>query len=110
MRDPAASIRYLGFQALSTGGRRLNFSYTSADRAQQTISVDASNDLFSGPDQMAIQECAGICYETLKCLVASWVDTFPASIRLTFADVAQHRKPVKSAAKSWQRRTKDESV
>ena len=97
MRDPVASIRYLGFQALSNGGRRLNFSFTGPDRSLQTISVDASFDLFSGPDHMAIQECAGICYETLKVFVAGSVDTLPASIRLTLKDVAQHRKSNKSA-------------
>jgi hypothetical protein len=110
MRDPAASLRYLGFQALTNGGRRLNFSFTRPDKAQQTISVEASNDLFSGPDHMAIQECAGICYETLKRLVADWVDTFPASIRLTLADVTQHRKPGKTSARGWQRRTKVNSA
>ena len=99
MRDPASSIRYLGFQALSNGGRRLNFSVTGPDRSLQTISVEASCDLFSGPGQMAIQECAGICYETIKLVVARGVDTFPASIRLTLADVAQHRPAGKSAKK-----------
>jgi len=97
MRDPAASIRYLGFQALSNGGRLLNFSFAGPDRVLQTISVEASCDLFSGPGHMAIQECAGICYETLKLFVSGCVDPVPASIRLTLADVAQHRKPGKSA-------------
>ena len=95
MRDAAASLRYLGFQALSNGGRRLNFSFTRPDKTLHMISVDASQDLFSGPNHMAIQECAGICYETLKRLVIGWVDTFPASVRLTLADIAQHRKPGK---------------
>jgi hypothetical protein len=100
MRDSAASIRYLGFQALSNGGRRLNFSFTRPDKTQHMISVEASYDLFSGPNHMAIQECAGICYETLKRLVSGWVDTIPASVRLTIADIAQHRKPGKSAGRS----------
>jgi hypothetical protein len=99
MRDLSAGIRYLGFQALSNGGRRLNFSFTRPDRSLQMISVEASQELFSGPDRMAIQECAGICYETVKCHISGSVDSFPASIRLTLADIAQHRKPTKSAGK-----------
>jgi hypothetical protein len=99
MREPAASIRYLGFQALSNGGRRLDFSFTRPDRSLQTISVVASFDLLSGPGHIAIQECAGICYETLKRSAPGWVDKFPASIRLTLADVAQHRKPGKPGRK-----------
>jgi hypothetical protein len=95
MRDPSAGIRYLGFQALSSGGRRLNFSFMLPDKSVQMISVEAPQALFSGTDPMAIQECAGICYETLKCRVSSSTDTFPPSIRLTLADIAQHRKPRK---------------
>jgi hypothetical protein len=99
MRDLSASIRYLGFQALSNGGRRLNFSFTRPDRSVQMISVEAPHELFSGPGRMAIQECAGICYETVKCHVSGSADSFPPYIRLTLADIAQHRKPTKSASK-----------
>jgi hypothetical protein len=94
MRDPAASIRYVGFRALSNGGRRLDFTLARSDKSLQMVSVEAGRDLFSGPDHMAIQECAGICYETLKRRVAGDSDAFPATINLTSADVAQHRKPV----------------
>jgi hypothetical protein len=100
MKDPSASLRYLGFQSLSNGGRRLNFSFTRSDKTLQAISVDASRELFSGPDHMAIQECAGICYETLKSRVSGCGDTFPASVKLTLADIVQHRKPGKSAGRS----------
>jgi hypothetical protein len=92
MRDPAASIRYVGFHALSNGGRRLDFTFARADKSLQMVSVEASRDLFSGPGHMAIQECAGICYETLKCRVAGESEGFPHAIKLTPADVAQHRK------------------
>jgi hypothetical protein len=96
MRDISASVRYLGFQALSNGGRRLNFCFTRPDRSQQMISVEARQDLFSGPGRMAIQECASICYETLKSRVSSASEAFPRSIKLTADDIAQHRKPAKS--------------
>ena len=97
MKDPNPTVRYLGFQALPDGSRRFDFSFSRPDASLQMISVKAPFDLFSGPGHMAIQECAGICYETLKCLVVGCSGTFPASITLTSADVAQHRKPAKAA-------------
>jgi hypothetical protein len=59
------------------------------------ICIEAPHDLFSGPDRIAIQECASICYETLKSRVTISADSIPASIRLTLADIVQHRKPAK---------------
>ena len=95
MKDPQSTVRYLGFQALSDGSRRFDFSFSSPDRSLQMISVKAPYDLLSGPGHMAIQECAGICYETLKCRIVGWLGTVPPSISLTSADVAQHRKPAR---------------
>src|SRR5215470_16767456 len=99
MKDPKSTIRYLGFQALKDGSRRFDFSFSGTDASLTLISVEAPYDLFSGPNQFAIQECAGICYETLKCLVVGCSGPVPASISLTSADVAQHRKPAKIAGR-----------
>jgi hypothetical protein len=97
MKVSKASVRYLGFQALLNGSRRLDFSFAHPDRSVQTVSVEAACDLFSGPDHMAIQECVGICYETLKSRIAGCLDVFPESITLTPDDIARHRKPAKGA-------------
>ena len=98
MKEPKVNVRYLGFQALSDGSRRFDFSFSGSDADQHVISVDAAPDLFTGPDHMSIQECPGICYETLKCHVAECL-TVPVSISLTPADVAQHRKSGKTAGR-----------
>jgi hypothetical protein len=95
MKDPKSNVRYLGFQPLKDGGRRLDFSFSAPDDSLTLISVEAPYDLFSGPNHIAIQECAGICYETLKRRVVGHSGTVPGSIRLTSADVAQHRRPAK---------------
>src|SRR5262245_64923319 len=97
MKDPKSTIRYLGFQALKDGSRRFDFSFSGPHASLKLISVEAPYELFSGPNQIAIQECAGICYETLKCRVIGCSVTVPASICLTSADVAQHRRPGKIA-------------
>jgi hypothetical protein len=95
MKDPKSTVRYLGFQALKDGSRRFDFSFSGTDASLKLISVEAAYDLFSGPNHIAIQECAGICYETLKCRVVGCSGTVPVSISLTSADVAQHRRPAK---------------
>ena len=95
MKDPKATVRYLGFQALQDGSRRLDFSFSGPDASLKQISVEAAHGLFSGPNQIAIQECAGICYETLKCRVIGCSGTVPRSISLTSDDVEQHRRRTK---------------
>ena len=92
MKDSKVTVRYLGFQALSDGSRRFDFSFSGPDASQHMISVEAPHDLFAGPGHMSIQECPGICYETLKCHIAGCSATVPVSINLTSADVAQHRR------------------
>ena len=99
MKDPKFSVRYLGFQALSDGSRRFDFSFSRSDASLQLISVEAPYLVFSGPDHVAIQECAGICYETLKCRVVGCSGIVPVSISLTAADIAQHRKLPKTAVR-----------
>src|SRR5215467_1144155 len=69
MKDSKTTVRYLGFKVLFDGSRRFDFSFESADASLHLISVQASHVLFSGPGYMSIQECPGICYETLKCRV-----------------------------------------
>ena len=94
MKDKA-TVRYLGYRTLVDGGRGFEFSVTLIGEEEKLITVEALADLFRGPDRIAIQEGAGICYETLK----SRIDTdslIPApAFRLNSIDVAQHRKITK---------------
>src|SRR5262245_25915894 len=99
MKDPKSTVRYLGFQALKDGSRRFDFSFSSPDASLKLISVEAPLDLFSGPNQSRIKECAGVCYETLKSRIIGCSENVPAAISLTSADVAQHRKPAKIAGR-----------
>ena len=91
MKDKA-TVRYLGYRTLTDGGRGFSFSLAIIGGEQTVVTIEAPVDLFQGPDRMAIQEGAGICYETLRCRVESEPDSPPARFRLTSADVAQHRK------------------
>jgi hypothetical protein len=99
MKDPKSTVRYLGFQALKDGSRRFDFSFTDSDASLKLISVSAPYGLFCGATQIALQECAGICYETVKCRVSDCSGALSDSINLTSADVAQHRRPAKVAGR-----------
>lgn len=99
MKDNKYNVRYLGFRALAGGGRQFEFSLSPPGQAMTLITVEAPVGLFSGPDHIAIQEGAGISYETLKCFLENASEGVPGCLHLTSADVAQHRKVSKAAGR-----------
>jgi hypothetical protein len=100
MKAAKSTLRYIGFHALKDGARTLEFSLSGRDGSVKFISVETPVDLFSGPDRISIQECAGICYETLKCRFGESIDAIPNTISLTSADVVEHRKSGKSTRRN----------
>jgi hypothetical protein len=91
MSDPKSTVRYLGYRSMSNGGRRFDFSCVLGTAKPILITIEAACGLFLGPDRIALQEAAGICYETVKChLKTDPTSTFDR-LDLTPADVAQHR-------------------
>jgi hypothetical protein len=93
MTDNKSTIRYLGYRSLPDGGRGFDFSYALGSAKATMVTVDMSVLFFQGPDQIAIQEAAGICYETLKFRAQTHEATPPDRFDVTAADVALHRKP-----------------
>jgi len=90
MKAARFTVRYLGFQPLPQGGRRLNFSVTDPAENLRAIFVDASSALFSGPSQLAIQECAGICSDLIRSVAAA-ADPMPTQLQLSAVDVSNYR-------------------
>jgi hypothetical protein len=100
MKDKA-TVRYLGYRTLTDGGRGFNFSLALIGEETRLITVEASADLFRGPDRISIQEGAGICYETVRSRIDT-DQTIPAdAFSLSSADVAQHRKTTKPAGRRY---------
>jgi hypothetical protein len=104
MKDKA-TIRYLGYRTLADGGRGFDFSFAPIGGETTLITIEASVDLFTGPYRIAIQEGAGICYETLKSRCEMDSEIPPTRFELRSADIAQHRKPQKPAQAGARRRT-----
>jgi hypothetical protein len=101
MSESKPIVRYLGHRSLQNGGRGFEFSYASGGETPTMITVEASITLFQGPDRIAIQEAAAICYETLKSRMQIAPTSMPDRFDLTANDVAQHRKIMKPGSRSW---------
>jgi len=98
MNDHKSTVRYLGYRTLPDGGREFDFSFALGSAKAAIVTIDASIAFFRGPDQIAIQEAAGICYETLKFRLQAHDTSPPDRFDLTAADVAQHRRSRKDTA------------
>jgi len=92
MNGHKSTIRYLGYRSLPDGGREFDFSLSFSGAKTTTVTIDAPIAFFQGPDQIAIQEAAAICYETLKFRSQTDEPSPPDRFDLTAADVAQHRR------------------
>jgi hypothetical protein len=98
MKDKS-TVRYLGYRALTDGGRGFNFSVALIGEETKLITVEASADLFRGPDRISIQEGAGICYETVRSRIDTNKTIPVPAFSLNSTDVAQHRKITKPAGR-----------
>jgi|SRR5579862_8017515 len=95
MSDSKLTIRYLGYRSLPDGGREFDFTFTLGSSKAALVTIDTPITFFRGPDHIAIQEAAGICYETLKFRLQTYEANPPGRFDLTATDVAQHRKITK---------------
>jgi hypothetical protein len=95
MTDLKSTVRYLGYRSLQDGGRGFEFSCAQGAEKATMVTIEASPTFFQGPDRIAIQEAAGICYETLKSRIHEDSMFAPDRFDLTSADIFQHRKVAK---------------
>jgi len=94
------TIRYLGYRTLADSGRGFDFSIAVTGQVTSLITIEASPDVFRGPDRIAIQEGAGICYETLRSRVETDSE-IPHGFSLNSSDVARHRKSTNAVARPF---------
>lgn len=97
MNEARSTVRYLGYRTLHDGGRGFDFSCAQGAARPTLITIEASSAVFSGPDRIALQEAAGICYETLKYRLHLEPECTSDRFDLTSADIAQHRKISKTS-------------
>jgi hypothetical protein len=100
MKDKA-TVRYVGYRTLADGGRGFDFSVALIGEEAKLITIEASADLFRGPGRIALQEGAGICYETLLSRIEAHSMIPSPAFSLNEADVAEHRKTTKPEARRY---------
>lgn len=91
INDTRQNIRYRGFEATQDGGRRFDFSITSARQEATRVSLDIPAPMFTGTNRISYQGSAKICYEKVRALLETQQVREPLNIRLTVEDIAQFR-------------------
>ena len=100
MKDKA-TVRYLGHRTLADGGRGFDFSVAVIGENTKLVTIEAAANLFQGPERIAIQEGAGICYETLRSRIDAHSAIPDPAFSLNSVDVAQHRKTTKAVGRRY---------
>jgi hypothetical protein len=81
---------------VANGGRRFDFAVSQQLAMPTTITIEAPPDFFLGPDRIAIQEASAILLRNIEIPHSKRYRISTTAVRLTAADVVQHRKPQKS--------------
>lgn len=91
MKDSKEQIRYIGFDCLHNGERRLSFTIDGTSRDKRLIMFDIAGVLFVGKDRILLQEAAGICYSKLNDLLTKGSDISPEFV-VTPEDILQYKQ------------------
>src|SRR5262245_15016704 len=93
------NIRYLGFESLPDGSRRLTFSVTAPGRRPNRITFDIPSSAFAGEHRISFQESAAVCYEKLRDLIEREGEAKDnLHFKLTDVDIRQFRPRGRRAA------------
>jgi hypothetical protein len=85
------NIRYLGFESLADGGRRLDFSITASGESPRRASFEVPSGAFSGTNRVTFQETAALCYEKLRDAISHNEFLSVLHFKLTQGDIEAFR-------------------
>jgi hypothetical protein len=85
------NIRYLGFESMPDGGRRLDFSITTSGEPPRRTSFEVPAGAFSGTNRVTFQETAALCYEKLRDAIDHDEFLTAQHFKLTQADIETFR-------------------
>ena len=94
------NIRYLGFESLPDGGRRLDFSITAHGRETQRASFEVPFSVFTGSNRVSFQESAALCYEKLRYLIEREDTLTAVRFKVTEGDIETFRPRRRAAARN----------
>jgi hypothetical protein len=100
MKDNSAklNIRYLGFESLRDGSRRLDYSITSPGKTPRRVSFEIPSFAFTGERRVTFQESAALCYEKLRVVLDQQSSETELFFRITQHDIDTYRPRGRRAA------------
>lgn len=94
------NIRYLGFESLPDGSRRLDYAITAQGAPARSASILIPGSAFNGTPRVTFQECSAICYEKLRHeLEAQTEPTSASTMTLSTEDIELYRPRRRAATK-----------
>ena len=97
------NIRYVGFESLSDGGRRLDYAITAQGAPPRTASIHIPATAFSGPNRVTFQESATIGCEKVRREVENQAEREEAgqgmTMTLSAEDIEEFRPRRRAAGK-----------
>lgn len=96
----AHNIRYIGFQSLADGRRRMEYAITTKGTAPRSATVEIPGAAFTGPRRVSFQEIAAIGYEKLRReIAAGGLSNLSHSFVLSLVDIEEYRPRRRAAGK-----------
>ena len=94
------NIRYVGFESLADGARRLDYAITAQGAPARSASILIPGSAFNGTVRVTFQESSAICYEKLRHELETRTELqTPWTMTLTAEDIEQHRPRRRAATK-----------
>jgi hypothetical protein len=94
------NIRYVGFESLADGARRLDYAITAQGTPARSASILIPGAAFNGTARVTFQECSAICYEKLRHELETQAELqTPWTMTLTPEDIEQYRPRRRAATK-----------
>jgi hypothetical protein len=94
------NIRYVGFESLADGGRRLNYAITAQGAPARSAAINIPVSAFSGPGRVTFQESATIGCEKIRSELETQAEPQNSmTFTLTQEDIEQFRPRRRAASK-----------
>ena len=94
------NIRYLGFESLPDGARRLDYAITAQGAVPRSASIHVPAWAFNGTPRVTFQDSSSICYEKLRSELETQAERpGPWNMTLTAEDIEQFRPRRRAASK-----------
>jgi hypothetical protein len=94
------NIRYVGFESLADGSRRLNYAITAQGAPARSASLVIPGSAFNGPARVTFQDSSAICYEKLRHELDTQTEPINVwTMTLTAEDIERYRPRRRAATK-----------